>query len=43
VASYRKLNAELEEAGKEPWLKAAENQQGRIVHRAMKKLPNKKR
>ena len=43
VASYRKLTAELEEAGKEPWLKAAENQQGRIIHRAMKKLPNKKR
>jgi ribosome biogenesis GTPase len=43
VASYRKLQAELEESGKEPWLKAAENQQARIVHRAMKKLPKKKR
>ena len=42
VASYRTLNAELEEAGKELWLRAAENR-GRIVHRAMKKLANKKR
>jgi ribosome biogenesis GTPase len=43
VASYRKLQAELEESAKEPWARAADNQQGRIVHRAMKKLPKKKR
>ena len=43
VASYRKLQGELEESVKEPWAKAAENQQARIVHRAMKKLPRKKR
>ncbi|MGI8810675.1 MAG: ribosome small subunit-dependent GTPase A [Acidimicrobiales bacterium] len=43
VASYLKLQGELEESVKEPWLKAAESQQGRIVHRAMKKLPKTKR
>ncbi len=43
VASYRKVQAELEESGKEPWLKAADNQQARIVHRAMKRTPNKNR
>jgi ribosome biogenesis GTPase len=43
VDSYRKLQAEVEEAGKEPWAKAADNQQARIVHRSMNKLPNKKR
>ena len=43
VASYRKLRAELEEAAKEPWARAADNQQARIVHRAMKRLPKKKR
>ncbi|HEX2046221.1 MAG TPA: ribosome small subunit-dependent GTPase A [Acidimicrobiales bacterium] len=43
VASYRKLQAELEESAREPWAKAADNQQARIVHRAMKKLPKKKR
>ena len=43
VASYRKLQAELEESAKEPWAKAAESQQARIVHRAMKRLPHKKR
>jgi len=43
VASYRKLQGELEESVKEPWAKAAESQQGRIVHRAMKKTPKKKR
>ena len=43
VASYLKLQAELEESAKEPWAKAADNQQARIVHRAMKKRPNKKR
>jgi ribosome biogenesis GTPase len=42
VASYRKLQAELEESAKEPWAKAADSQQARIVHRAMKKLPKKK-
>jgi ribosome biogenesis GTPase len=41
--SYRKLQAEVDEAGKEPWAKAADNQQARIVHRAMNKLPDKKR
>ena len=43
VDSYRKLQAEVQEAGKEPWARAADNQQGRIVHRAMKKLPKTKR
>lgn len=43
VASYRKLQGEIEESGREPWAKAADNQQGRIVHRAMKKLPKKKK
>ena len=43
MASYLKLQSELEESTKEPWAKAAESQQGRIVHRAMKKLPRKKR
>jgi ribosome biogenesis GTPase len=43
VASYRKLQGEIEESGKEPWARAADNQQGRIVHRAMKKLPKRKR
>ena len=43
VASYLKLQAELEESAKEPWAKAADNQQNRIVHRAMKKMPKKKR
>ena len=43
VASYVKLAAELEESTKEPWAKAAESQQARIVHRAMKKMPKKKR
>ena len=42
VASYVKLQAELEESGKEPWAKAAD-QEARIVHRAVKKLPKKKR
>ena len=43
VSSYLKLQGELEDSAKEPWLKAAESQQGRIVHRAMKKAPKKKR
>jgi len=43
VASYRKLQGELEDSVKEPWAKAAESQQSRVVHRAMKKLPKKKR
>jgi ribosome biogenesis GTPase len=43
VASYVKLQGELEESAKEPWAKAADNQQARIVHRAMKKTPKKKR
>jgi ribosome biogenesis GTPase len=43
VASYVKLQGELEESAKEPWAKAADSQQARIVHRAMKKMPKKKR
>lgn len=43
VASYVKLAAELEESAKEPWAKAADRQEARIVHRAMKKMPKKKR
>jgi ribosome biogenesis GTPase len=43
AASYRKLRAELDEASKEPWAKAADNQQARIIHRAMKRTPNNKR
>ena len=43
VASYVKLQGEQEEAAKEPWAKAADRQAGRIVHRAMKKLPQNKR
>jgi ribosome biogenesis GTPase len=43
VASYVKLQGELEESAKEPWAKAADSQQARIVHRAMKKTPKKKR
>jgi len=43
AASYRKLQGEIEESGKEPWARAADSQQGRIVHRAMKKLPKKKK
>lgn len=42
VASYRKLQGEMAESAKEPWARAADNQHGRIVHRAMKKLPRKK-
>ena len=43
VASYVKLQGELEESAKEPWAKAADRQEARIVHRAMKKMPKKKR
>jgi ribosome biogenesis GTPase / thiamine phosphate phosphatase len=43
LASYRKVQAELEETAKEPWAKAADNQQARVVHRAMKRFPKKKR
>lgn len=43
VASYRKLQGEIEESAREPWAKAADSQQSRIVHRAMKDLPRKKR
>ncbi len=43
VASYQKLQAELEEASRQPWAKAADNQRARIVHRAIKKLPKQKR
>lgn len=43
VASYLKLQGELEDSAKEPWLKAAESQQGRVVHGATKKVTKKKR
>ena len=43
VASYVKLQGELEESTKEPWAKAADSQQARIVHRAMKKFPKTKK
>lgn len=43
VTSYRKLQGEIEESGKESWAKAGDNRQGRVVHRAMKKMPKKKR
>ena len=43
VASYRKLQGELAESVKEPWLKAAEHQQAKIVHKSIKKMPKKKR
>ncbi|HWI04187.1 MAG TPA: ribosome small subunit-dependent GTPase A [Acidimicrobiales bacterium] len=43
VASYVKLQAELEESAKEPWAKAADRQEGRVIHRAMKKTPKNKR
>jgi ribosome biogenesis GTPase len=43
VASYTKLQAELEESTKEPWAKAAERQQVRVFGRAMKKFPQKKK
>ena len=42
VASYVKLQGELEESAKEPWAKAADRQEARIIHRAMKKRPKKK-
>jgi ribosome biogenesis GTPase len=42
VASYTKLAAELEASAKAPWERAAESQQGRIVHRATKKMPKKR-
>jgi ribosome biogenesis GTPase len=42
VASYVKLQAELEESVKEPWAKAAERQQVRVFGRAMKKFPKTK-
>ncbi len=41
--SYRKVQGEMAESAKEPWAKAADNQQARIIHRAMKKMPKKKR
>lgn len=42
VASYIKLQAELEESVKEPWAKAADRQQVRVFGRAMKKFPKTK-
>ncbi|MGI8984216.1 MAG: ribosome small subunit-dependent GTPase A [Acidimicrobiales bacterium] len=41
VASYTKVAGELEESTKQPWAKAADNQQSRIVHRATQKRPKK--
>jgi ribosome biogenesis GTPase len=43
VASYRKVQGELEESAKEPWAKAADNQKARVIHRARNKVPKKKR
>ena len=43
VASYVKLQGELEESAKDPWAKAADNQQARVVHRAMKRFPKTKK
>ena len=43
VASYTKLQAELEESAKEPWAKAAERQQVRAFGRAIKKFPKTKK
>ena len=43
VASYVKLQSELEEAAKDPWAKAADRQQIRAFSRAIKNTPKKKR
>ena len=43
VASYRKVQGELEESAKAPWEKAVEHQQARVMGRAMKRFPKKKR
>jgi ribosome biogenesis GTPase len=43
LASYVKLQGELEESAKEPWAKAADRQEARVMGRAMKKFPHKKR
>lgn len=43
LASYVKLQGELEESTKEPWAKAAERQQVRVFGRAMKKFPKTKK
>ncbi len=43
VASYTKLQAELEESAKEPWAKAADRQALRVFSRAINKRPSPKR
>jgi ribosome biogenesis GTPase len=43
VASYVKLQGELEESTKEPWAKAADRQQVRVFSRAIKKFPKTKK
>jgi ribosome biogenesis GTPase / thiamine phosphate phosphatase len=43
VASYVKLQGELEESAKEPWAKAADRQEARVIGRAMKKFPKTKK
>lgn len=43
VASYRKVQGELEDSAKAPWEKAGEHQQARVMGRAIKKFPKKKR
>ena len=43
VASYTKLQAELEESTKEPWAKAADRQQKRVFSRALNKRPSPKK
>lgn len=43
VASYTKLQGELEESTKEPWAKAADRQQVRVFSRAIKKFPKTKK
>jgi ribosome biogenesis GTPase len=41
VASYQKVQGELDESGKEPWARTAASHQARIIHRAIKKMPKK--
>ena len=43
LASYVKLQGELEESTKEPWAKAADRQQVRVFSRAIKKFPKTKK
>lgn len=43
VASYVKLQGELEESTKDPWAKAADRQQVRVFSKAIKKFPKTKK